>query len=374
LTVLTSSLQRAALLGYAPAQVRRPRAQTGAPPTVSVVVPCYNYGHFLPRCVASILDQPGVDVEVVIVDDRSTDDSATVAAELAAGDSRIRTIFHETNKRHIATYNDGLAVVTGDYVVLLSADDLLAPGALGRATALMSAYPSVGLVYGRVVDFVDEPPPARAVARSWTVWSGDAWIADRCRTGRNALRSAEAVMRTSVLRKVGGYRADLPHAADFAMWLAAAAVSDVGYVGGADQAYYRVHQANMHHAVFDVGQTDGLVRDLRERLACFEVVLSDEGTAELLARARRSLAAEALTLAIRSYGWGLADRWPVAALSAFARETCPPWQLSGLWRALRRREAVGERRSRRHPLFMPTEVVHRARHRVDVWRWRWAGV
>jgi hypothetical protein len=265
-------------------------------------------------------------------------------------------------------------VVTGEYVVLLSADDLLAPGALARATALMSAYPAVGLVYGRVVDFVEEPPPPRTDARSWTVWSGTSWIADRCRTGRNALRSAEAVMRTSVLHKVGGYRADLPHAADFAMWLAAATVSDIGYVGGADQAYYRVHQANMHHAVFDVDRADGLVRDLSERLACFETVLTDPGTADLLAQARRSLAAEALILAIRSYGWGLADRWPVAALSAFARETCPPERLPGLWRALRRRETVGERRSRRHPLFMPTEAVHRARHRVDAWRWRTSGV
>ena len=51
-----------------------------------------------------------------------------------------------------------LAKVTGDYVVLLSADDLLAPGSLSRATALMEAHPSIGFAYGHVETFSVEPP------------------------------------------------------------------------------------------------------------------------------------------------------------------------------------------------------------------------
>src|SRR5262245_16993901 len=126
--------------------VRIPEPSRRVP--VSVVIPCYNYGHYLPDAVGSALSQDGVEVEVVIVDDKSTDNSAEVAAALAAGDPRVRLIRHETNLRHIATYNDGLDAVTGDYVLLLSADDLLTPGALHRAAQLMEAEPTVGMVYG----------------------------------------------------------------------------------------------------------------------------------------------------------------------------------------------------------------------------------
>ncbi len=98
---------------------RRPVPLTTRP-TVSVVIPCYNYGHYLPGAVASALDQEGVDVDVLVVDDASTDDSAAVARSLAESDPRVDVLVHEVNRGHIAAYNDGLAKARGDYVVLIS--------------------------------------------------------------------------------------------------------------------------------------------------------------------------------------------------------------------------------------------------------------
>ena len=107
---------------------RRPRPVAPARrPSVTVVVPCYNYGHYLPRALATVLEQPGVDVDAIVIDDASPDGSGAVVRELAAGDERIRAIVHERNCGHIATYNEGLEQATGDYVVLMSADDALAP-------------------------------------------------------------------------------------------------------------------------------------------------------------------------------------------------------------------------------------------------------
>src|SRR5690242_3300007 len=170
--LLSTAVQRVALAGHANARVTRPVSPTGPKPSVSVVVPCYNYGHYLPGCVASILEQPGVDVEVIVVDDASPDGSAAAVREVEASDPRVRAIYHERNKGHIATYTDGLSIVRGEYLLLLSADDMLVPGALGRATALMEANPSVGLVYGPTIDFTDTVPPGRTVATTWTVWPG----------------------------------------------------------------------------------------------------------------------------------------------------------------------------------------------------------
>ena len=154
-------------------------------PSVSVVVPCYRYGHYLPDAVASALDQPGVDVEVIIVDDASPDRSAEVARALAAVDRRVSVVVHEHNQGHIRTYNDGLDRAGGDYVVLLSADDVLTPGSLTRAAAVLEAHPRVGLVYGYARSFTGEPPADDARVRSWSVYPGRQWLGLATRRGRD---------------------------------------------------------------------------------------------------------------------------------------------------------------------------------------------
>ena len=97
---------------------------------------------------------------MLIVDDASPDGSVDIAKGIAERDDRVRVLAHERNCGHIATYNEGLALCKGDYTVLLSADDLLVPGALARATAVFARYPGVGFVYGRTVSFTEPPLPA----------------------------------------------------------------------------------------------------------------------------------------------------------------------------------------------------------------------
>ncbi len=240
-------------------------------PTVSVVVPCYNYGRYLRQCVDSVLSQEGVDVDVLIVDDASPDGSVTVARELAAEDPRVRVLEHEVNRGHIATYNDGLAQVDGEYVVLLSADDLLSAGSLARSAALLSAHPDVTFVYGFSAGFNETPPQPRTDPTSWTIWSSAEWLTEICRRGTNPVATPEVVMRGSTMRELVGYDARLPHAADFLLWLRAAARGSVGRINGADQAFYRIHGANMH-----VERYAGLFLDLKERRSAFEILFTDD--------------------------------------------------------------------------------------------------
>jgi glycosyltransferase involved in cell wall biosynthesis len=269
-------------------------------PTVSVVIPCHNYASFLGAATASVLTQTAVDVDVLIIDDCSTDDTPRVAAALAGADPRIRVVVHERNLGHIATYNEGIGEAQGEYLVLLSADDLLAPGSLARAAALLDAHPSVGLAYGAVVPFASEPEPAaREAVDSWTIWSGRDWLEERCRAGGNVVCSPEVVIRTSVQRQIGEYRSELPHSGDMEMWLRAATVADVGRIDGADQAFYRVHPDSLSHSL-----CRGLTDDLRARHDAFASVLAwpsaVSGADGLYAQARRALAAVALGQASES--------------------------------------------------------------------------
>lgn len=345
-------------------------------PSVGVIVPCYNYAHHLRACVASVLAQPGVDVRVLVIDDASSDNTAEVATALAAADPRVEFRRHADNAGHIATYNEGLAWSRADYTVLLSADDLLTPGALGRATALFGAHPNVGLVYGRPRTFATdaELPPARTEARGWRVWPGKEWVEGRCRDGFNVISSPEVVVRTDLVHRLGGYRSDLPHAGDLEMWLRFAAHADVGYVRGADQAYYRVHPSSMLRSRFS-----GALLDLEQRKAAFDALFRTHGDAlpgagRLAGMADRALAREALWRACRAYDRGRTTTDPVDELVAFAARTYPgAAQLREAW-GLRWRRRVGAARA---PWLQPLVLtaVWRRAHRWLWWEsWKRTGV
>lgn len=282
-----------------------PREEAGASlPAVTVVIPCYRYGGFLAAATAAALDQPGLDVRVIIVDDASPDDSADVARRLAEADSRITVIAHRQNAGHIRTYNDGIAAVETPYFSLVSADDLVAPRALTRAVRLMERHPRVGMVYGHAVEFEDgsDLVTSGRSFETWTVWKGIEWLRIAYWRGRCFILSPEVVMRTAVFTEIGGYSEELPHSGDLEYWLRTAARWEIARVNGPAQAYYRVHQSNMHLTRFA-----GMAQDLRHRATAFEVIRRDPDLLppaqahSFLTRARRSLLREALSLARREF-------------------------------------------------------------------------
>lgn len=337
---------------------------------MSVVIPCYKYGHFLPECVRSVLDQEGVDVDVLIVDDASPDDSAAVARRLAGEDPRVRVAVHEVNRGHIATYNEGLAAVDGEYVVLLSADDLLAPHSLSNSTALLHANPQVGLVYGFTRSFSAEPPPARVTARSWSIWSGHEWLRLLCERASNPIATPEVVMRTKTMRDLVGYDPRLPHAADFLLWLRAATRGSIGRVNGVDLAYYRVHGQNMH-----MEQYPGALHDLTERKRSFDILFDEDGdrvpdAVRLRAAASRGVAREALIVACQAYHRGIPNGEQaevLADLAAMAEQVWPPSRTSRLRRSYDARAARA--RNGKGPLVPPRVTALRDRA-VGHLRWR----
>lgn len=349
-------------------------------PRVSVVIPCYRYGHYLPACARSVLDQTDVDVDVLIVDDASPDRSAEVAEAIAAEEPRVRVLRHAVNAGHTATYNDGLGAIDGTYVVLLSADDLLTPGALVRATALLEANPAVGFVYGNAVPFSTEPSIRVTTEPSgWTIWPGHRWLERSVRTATNFVFSPAVVMRTDVLRAVGGYRPELPHAGDYEMWLRAASVADVGHIDGADQACYRVHATNMHNAVFRCDHGDGLLIDLEQRHESHELLFDWVGDglahgAALRHDGRRALAREAMTLACRAYAWGITESWPVDRLEAFALAVHPDAPRLRQARALAWRRRMGPTWARRNPTYRAQTVLYHLAARRGRRRWARTGV
>ena len=176
---------------------------------LAVVVPCYNYGEFLQEAVSSVVDARRDDIELVIVDDGSTDPHTQREVERLA-----REGFHviqQENRGLAATRDVGIRATAADYILPLDADNMIRPVFIERALALLDARPQVGVVYGDAQNFG---------ARS------DRWVTgpfDRERLMRWNYIDACAVLRRTVWEQNSGYDGTMPVQGleDWDMWLGA---------------------------------------------------------------------------------------------------------------------------------------------------------
>jgi hypothetical protein len=299
--------------------------------SVDVIVPCYRYAHYLEQCVHSVLAQEGPAIRVLIIDDASPDHTAEVATALAQLDPRVTFRRHAVNQGHIKTFNEGLAWATADYQLLISADDYLLPGALERAVALMQSHPEVAFTFGKGLllreDLESRVAPLTAVEGESHVIDGRSFI--EFNAFCNIVMTPTAVIRTSVQKRLGGYRSELPHTADLELWLRLAACGSVGVVG-AGQAVYRRHHNNMSLAY----RLDGRLPDLEQRQTALDMFFRESAFTRpdlkpMQAPVRRALAREALSYAMEALD---ADSHQTArALESFAARVCPDIAGSASW-------------------------------------------
>jgi glycosyltransferase involved in cell wall biosynthesis len=325
-------------------------------------VPCYRYGRFLETCVRSILSQEGVDVRVLILDDASPDETEMVGRRLERADRRVEYRRHATNRGHIATYNEGIAWATGDYVQLLSADDALTPGSLGRITRVMDARPDVTLGYGRDVTFTAAVPP--------TVPSNDGrppgfdiidyrhFLEVSCDLGHTPIQAPTAVVRNETQQAVGGFRPEHPHSGDTEIWLRLAARGRVAVVD-ADQAFRRLHPASMSCEYSLLGR-------LEEHKRAFDTHFDEDcplaDGVRFRARVYATLARQAFWLGSRAFDDG--DERACEAALEFAARLDRSLPASRSWRRLDLKRRLGARAwSVLRPLSeLASRAVLHARH------------
>ncbi len=169
--------------------------------SISVVIPVYNAGPFLRLSIASILAQTHRDLELIAVDDGSTDDSAATLASFAAIDPRVRFI-SRPNTGIVGALNDGLAISGGDYIARMDADDIAEPIRLERQLAYIGTRPDcVALgTFARVID-----PSGGVVGLHEPPREHDEILARLLLADGGALLHPSVIFRRSALVAAGAY-------------------------------------------------------------------------------------------------------------------------------------------------------------------------
>lgn len=128
---------------------------------ISVIIPTYNNERLIGACLDSVLAQRDVEMEIIVVDDGSTDATGRIADDYASRFGCITTL-HRPNGGPSAARNTALDIARGEWIAMVDGDDLLAPDALKKMLDVGMAYNDVDIVAGRChAGFYDTPKPAR---------------------------------------------------------------------------------------------------------------------------------------------------------------------------------------------------------------------
>jgi glycosyltransferase involved in cell wall biosynthesis len=300
-----------------------------ASPTVSILVPCYNYAHFLPDCLASIFaleDAPSF--EVVLVDDASTDHTRELLRDLR--DPRIRVICNEVNQGHARTIGIAIGAARGRFLARIDPDDRYRPNFLARTVPLFDQHPEVGLVYGDAAVINAEGQV--------TTPTCDTHHAGRAFRGNElvALMAENFICAPTAIARAECWRAALPVPAHLAFndWyftLMMARQWDFCFVPEV-LADYRVHGTNFHSRIAQDGSEERSVRWLLAQL--FAQVEADATREAAKQAARPRILANHLMGAAEKYFWfgnyADAQRCYLEALRADPRQAARPGVLRHL--------------------------------------------
>jgi glycosyltransferase involved in cell wall biosynthesis len=180
----------------------------------TVLLPVYNAGRPLSLAIESILGQEDKEFEFLIIDDRSTDESASVIKQYASRDNRIRPIYHAENRGLAPTLNEGLELARSSLIVRMDQDDEALSHRIGTQVRFMRENPGIAAAGSFVYHMGSKPAFDRLV--ELPVDPDD--IANALRSA-NCIYHPSVILRREAVLESGGYRSAFKNAEDYDLWL-----------------------------------------------------------------------------------------------------------------------------------------------------------
>jgi glycosyltransferase involved in cell wall biosynthesis len=192
-------------------------------PLVSVVIATYNMGTYVVQAVNSVLEQQGIDLEVVVVDDGSTDDTQAALAQFSEN-PYVRVIV-QPNRGQPCAKNAGLRASRGQFIAFCDADDFWLPNKLTLQLPLFAQNPQVGVVYSPVLILHTDGSLSEETGRDF--YRHD--VLEELFL-RNIVPFGTAVVRRDCFERLGGFDHSIPMGIDWDLWLRIAVEWDFDFV------------------------------------------------------------------------------------------------------------------------------------------------
>ena len=232
---------------------------------VSVVIPVYNSEQYITECIDSALTQTYQNIEIIIVDDGSTDNTVNIISEY---NNELIKLFHQKNAGSGAARNHGIEQASGTWIAFLDADDIWLPDKLQKQLEHCSdldwSHTDLylhGDVYPRHTKTTElTPKHSGFILKNLLV--------------ENSIGTSSVIIKKEILQKLGAFNTDLRALQDWDLWLRVAAENQICYVDE-PLVYYRVHSSSVSrnvrktlpyhlNLIKNVFSQNGLARDLQE--------------------------------------------------------------------------------------------------------------
>ena len=195
---------------------------------ITIIMPAYNVAPFIATAIESVLAQTHGDWTLRVVDDGSTDATATIAARFES--DRVQ-LLHAGHGGVSAARNRGIAAAEGAALMFLDSDDWLAPDALARLNAALEADPEAVAAYGGYC-FVSEDGSERLETKTGPFPAGD--ILERLLVRNLFANGGHMLIRAGAVHRLVGFRSDLRYGEDWEFWVRLAGIGEFAVAPGAE--------------------------------------------------------------------------------------------------------------------------------------------
>ena len=220
-------------------------------PLVSICIPTYNRAGMIGKAIQSALDQSYPNIEVIVVDNASTDDTRSVVASY--GDKRLSYIRNERNLGLFGNFNRCVEVARGEYVHILHSDDYINPDFTALCMAFFFAHPSVVMTSTRaniVNNGTESPIPCSDTDFVLAAPEGFRQLL----AARSFIACPSVMIRRDVYQKLGLYSLEYPYSSDYYQYLKIARIHDIGFVNGACLYYCQGEHSESYRFLFSSPQ------------------------------------------------------------------------------------------------------------------------
>jgi|SaaInl8_150m_RNA_FD_contig_111_5258_length_15109_multi_10_in_0_out_0_16 alpha-1,3-rhamnosyltransferase len=220
-------------------------------PLVTVCIPVYNHEKYVEEAIKSILNQTYKNIELIVIDDGSKDNSLKVIQKLLEKNDFI--FIHRENKGLSATLNEGIKLSKGKYFCGCASDDIYIHYKLEKQVIFMEENPKYGMCYGKIIEFDNN----NYKIKREIINAKSGWIFEELFMFDFVMPAVTTMIKKDIYKDVGLYDTSL-FIEDYDMWLRIANKYQIGFINNY-LAYYRKHETNISNQIFNMYESQKII-------------------------------------------------------------------------------------------------------------------